>query len=973
MLELAHAIDPQRARDLQAELGDSASRAPLILLAAAFPPFTPGTAQLPMLERVIREGLQAPRRRLELLADAQTATERVPRGDAFARELRRFVWVERARIALRELLPPELGGAPIAVTAYELSLLAEVALELALTEAVRQTSAQYGTPLKSDGNLAAITAFGMGKLGGQELNAGSDVDLVFVYDTDDGSAGDLSLHEYWSRVVRRAVALLDTPSEDGLIWRVDLRLRPEGSGGPVANSVAATERYYETWGRQWERAALLRSRAVAGSFELGAVISREIFAPFVYRREVDPSIAATLLDMVERARIELSKSPERDLKLCRGGIREAEFFVQALQLVWGGRETSLQVPGTLRALSRLEGRGLVTAREARKLAEGYAFLRRLEHRVQWSTGVQTHLLPADTSELMKLGRSLGHADERALLAELAVIRERIQELFDSVVPGRAHHAAPSPFRALLAQLGDRERTRAEAERLFGHAEFGDHLLALARRPDDILGELTRERYPKLGDQLLHALSASSDPEQALRYLRAFFGRFLTPSAYVQALAEDDRALFRVVSVLGASRMVGDTLVARPELADAVVFGDAQVSDPIAAIEVELLAEERARNASARAEEREENFVAALRIAKRRVMLEVAVADLAGALNTREATGLLAELADEIVRRTAAFILGDQARGLCLIALGKFGGCELGYGSDLDVIFVFDPLYAPSRDEALSYYAARAQRILRLLTEPNAAGPGYALDTRLRPSGAQGLLVTSIGAFARYHGVDAPEARANGSQASMQATSSGAAWERQALLRARACAGDRRLGDRVIELARIAAYERGAPPVDELMRLRQRMEVELARERQGRFDLKTGRGGLLDVEFCVQYLQMRHGTDPRVRTTDTAAALSALHEHGYLERSLFLTLREGYRFLRRLEQRLHVITGASASLIDANSPTLNELGRSMGFSDEPGRNAGAQLTSRYEAVTNSIREAYLAALGRVEASPESRRQ
>jgi glutamate-ammonia-ligase adenylyltransferase len=959
MLDLARAIDAERARTLEAELGEAGRRAPLILLGAAFPPLTPSGYQVDALDRVVREGLQAPRRRPELMSDARTATLRAPRPDGFARELRRFVWAERARIALRELLPPELGGAPIAVTAYELSLLAEVALELSLGEAAHKAALEYGAPERADGTAAAICAFGMGKLGGSELNAGSDVDLIFVYDSDEGAAGELSLHEYWSRVVRRTVALIDTPSEDGLIWRVDLRLRPEGSGGPIANSVAATERYYETWGRQWERAALLRSRAVAGNAELGAVITREIFAPFVYPHRVDPTIASTLLDMVERSRLELSKHPDRDLKHCRGGIREAEFFVQALQLIWGGREPSVQVQGTWRALSRLESRGLVSAREARRIAEGYAFLRRLEHRLQWSTGVQTHALPTDRDALMKLGRTLGHADERPLLAELAAIRERIQELFDSILPGRAPNSQASRFRTLLACLPDRERTRSEAERLFGSAEFADHLLALARRPDDVLGELTRERHPELGDQLLAALSASSDPEQALRYLRVFFGRFVSPSAYVQALAADERALYRVISVLGASRMVGDTLVARPELADVLVFGDAQVSDPVAAVELELLAEERPRNASARREEREENFVSALRIAKRRVMLEVAVADLAGSLKTREATRLLTELANEIVRRSTGFILGDQARGLALIALGKFGGSELGYGSDLDVIFVFDPAYAPSRDEALPYFARRAQRIIRLLTQPNSAGPGYALDTRLRPSGSQGLLVTSIGAFARYHGVDAPEAHASDGS---QATSSGASWERQVLLRARACAGDRKLGERVVELAHAAAYERGAPPVEELMRLRQRMELELGRERPGRFDPKTGRGGLLDVEFCVQWLQMRYGKDARVRSTDTATALAALHEHGYLPRPLFFTLREGYRFLRRLEQRLRVLSGASPSLVDTASGGLNDVARSLGFLDEPGRSAGAELVSRYETVTSSVREAYLAALG-----------
>jgi glutamate-ammonia-ligase adenylyltransferase len=294
----------------------------------------------------------------------------------------------------------------------------------------------------------------------------------------------------------------------------------------------------------------------------------------------------------------------------------------------------------------------------------------------------------------------------------------------------------------------------------------------------------------------------------------------------------------------------------------------------------------------------------------------------------------------------------------VIALGKFGGRELGYGSDLDVIFVFDPDALAQPDEASHHFTRAAQRIIRLLSEPSVAGPGYELDTRLRPSGSKGMLVTSLGAFARYHGIVTPESATIGPSPS----SSGAAWERQALLRARFCAGDPTLGSRVLAVAEAAAYESGAPEVEEMHRLRLRMQHELGREHEGRYDLKTGYGGLLDIEFCVQWLQMRHGLDPRVRTTDTGLALEALVSAGYLDRSGFDLLREGYRFLRRLEQRIHVLTGSGSSVIDTRAAGLSELARRMGLADEPGHGAAEQLVEQYGLVTATVREAYLAALG-----------
>ncbi len=950
--ELCRAIDPERAAALRGDLGTQ----PLLhLLGTAFPALTPVTAwQRESLSDLLEQGFRANRTRADYMARLLAQVGTFSDLDALRENLRRAVWAERARIALRELLPAQLGGAPFFDAARELSELAEVSLEIALAESANHFAGRFGYPRRADGKNSSVVAIGMGKLGGYELNAGSDIDLCFVYDTDDGGS-ELSLHEHWSRVVRRAVQTLEEPTADGIVWRVDLRLRPEGSRGPLVNSLAASERYYETWGRLWERSAFIRSRAIAGDADLGAEFERSIITPFVYRRAVNPNVATSLAELLAQSRVELSQHPERDLKLGVGGIREAEFFVQALQLVWGGREVSVRVQGTLQALSRLRSRGLVSDREVGDLSSAYELLRRAEHVVQWATGVQTHDLPEHDADRERLARCLGYGDADAFATELAGRQARVHELFQSVLPEAPR--PPAKHHVFISHLGDApERVDEISASLFGSSEVGDHLVALAQRPDDLLGEVSRERHPELADNLVDAIAECPDPALAARTLRSFFARFTAPRAYVGALASDPIALRRLVTVLGSSAFVGDAVVSRPDLADELLFGGGAPPDASAVVTLEVSELSRTLAADADPFEARDRLIHGLRRAKRRVMVEVAVADLAGSLTTRQATRTLSQLADESLSQALHYELGSEAAGLSVIAVGKLGGCEIGYGSDLDVLFVFEPSKAPEGRDAQEFFVRAAQRIIRLISEPHPAGPGYELDTRLRPSGSHGMLVTSEQSFARYHGLGEP----GGARPAVQA--SGAPWERQALIRARACAGDRELGRRIEALAARAAYESGAPDVVEMHRLRMRMQRELAQERVDRFDLKLGRGGLLDVEFVAQWLQMRHGQDTRVRTPDTLLALEALASAGYLERRHYETFREAYEFLRRLEQRMHVLRGTSATSFEARGVGLRELARRMGFEGNATSLPREELLQRYADVSNSVRQSYLEVLG-----------
>ena len=954
---LAQQLDPERAELMSKALRGKPGADLGLVLGCAYPALEPQRPALfDAIANLSREGLTSRRLRLDILDRLNDAVASQPPGDAWQGALQRAVWLEKVRIALREVLPAKLGGAELSETARELAELADAVIEVALAEATAHVARRFGQPASREtGAPSELCVLGMGKLGGLELNAGSDIDIVFVYDSDEAE-GELTPHDFFTRVVRRLVAHIESTAPEGMIFRVDLRLRPEGSQGAIVNSLSAFERYYETWGRLWERAAMLRARPVAGSVALGAALEREVMLPFVYRREVDPNVAHGLADMVLRSRAELSAHPARDLKLGPGGIREAEFFVQTLQLIWGGKEPSLRVRGTLTALERLRLRGFVSDREARDITRAYVLLRRAEHAIQWATGIQTHLLPTEERDGQRLARVLGYPDSATFNAELDVLRGRVSEAFASLSPGVRERPRYARMALLLGEATDTttpwdELGRA-AQALFENTEVPDHLRALSRRPDGLLGAVTQQQYPDLADRVLEGLLECPDPEQAARYLRSVFARLSAPGAYVAALADDPRALSRLLTVLGSSGFVGEAIVTRPELLDIVLFGQGSVSDVHAAVAHQL--EDLGRQLEGlEPHEHDEALVGALRQVKSRVLVEVAIADLAGAMGTRQATRTLSALADEIMSTVVHHLLGD-ARGLCVIAVGKLGGREIGYASDLDLLFLYEPEAAPNPDEAAAYFSRHAQRIIRLLAEPHAGGPGYVMDTRLRPSGSHGLLVASVRSFASYHGLQETAAGVN----RPAGLSAGAAWERQALIRARFCAGDTALGARVMALATLAAYEGGPISAEEMHRLRLRMERELGRERPTRRELKVGRGGLLDIEFLAQWLQMQHGSDERVRTPDTGEALDALSARGYLARADYELLRDAYRFLRRLEQRIHVHRGDGTNWVDAQALGLSGLGRRMGFQHSPSKRAGEQLFERYVTVTETVRACYL---------------
>jgi glutamate-ammonia-ligase adenylyltransferase len=977
---LADACDARASAAIRAEIGaaDELALAAACALGAAYPSLRHRVVRdFPALATIVREGIRAPRRRSELwrrlLAACRPGAERVDPATLelaeVRRGLRRGTAIERMRIALRELDP----DVELDETAREWSALASAQLEIALAEARAHVERRFGAIRGAEGQRIGFVVLGLGKLGGAELNAGSDVDLIFLHETDDGlacsswppsaddEANGVRPFDAFVKVAQRLTATIDEHDDDGFCARVDLRLRPEGGSGPLVNSVSAALSYYETFGRAWERAALLRAAPVAGDRAVGEHALTEL-SPFVFRRRVDPSIADDMHEMVRRGRVELSDDVERDLKLGEGGIRETEFFVQTLQLIWGGRDPAVRSTNTLAGLRRLRTRGYVTDREARDLEAGYLFLRRVEHRVQIASGVQTHLVPPEGDERERLARSLGFASSAEFWAALERVRGRVAERFASLRPGgRAVRTAKDDridalLRAIDAapeggELGDRDAALA-AEPLAGP------LQALARRPLSPIGGLTRERHPRFARGLVGGILDAADPDLAAGLVRTFFERLAPPGVdtYVRAFEADDRALARFVGLCGASAYLARSLVGHPERVDLVLFAS-QGGVPDERRGVALLDGELAALSEAERDD-PEAFVGALRRARGVLELEVGMRDLAGEIGVREAGRAMSALAEATLEAATTFALQEAARrrklelplhGLAVIAMGKLGGLEIGYGSDLDVVFVYDPQVLAKAGidpiDAEELCGRAATRVIRLISAPHHDGPGYELDTRLRPSGEQGALVVSLEAFRGYHlGREDRPAVAHD-------------WERQALLRARACAGDAHVGEAAVAIAHRAAYDEGPVDPAELLRMRRRLEDELARERPGRFDPKLGKGGLADVEFAVQFLQMRAGGDARVRSPETLAALAGFEEVGLIDPARAATFRDGYRFLRRVEQRARIVHASRSAYLEADAPGLLTLARSLGYRDRE-RAAGEQLLDAYREITGEVRRVFL---------------
>lgn len=904
--------------------------------------------------------------------------------------LRRLRASEMLRIAARDLS----GRADVETTMRELTNLAEAALEAAVRVCEAQLRRRYGTPWvegidgrKTEGEFAVI---GMGKLGAGELNFSSDIDLLYVYSssrgaTEGGAPGEsLALHPFYVRLSEQVTRAIGEVTAEGFVFRVDLGLRPDGNRGQLANSLAACEVYYSSWGETWERSALLKARRVAGSQSLGEELFR-VIAPILYRKTLDLGTVEDMRAMKQRIDLETRRrpSPTWNLKLGRGGIREVEFVVQSLQLVHAGRVPPLRVQGTLEALGRLKEAGLLDERDAEDLREAYRFLRTLEHRVQMVEDRQTHLLPTRLRDLERLARSAGFDDGQgnsvlgAFEERLQHHRSRVQGVFDRLLAERGEEETEDQVDREVRELVELDLPVEEQEQRLGQLGFEDPASAVARlvwlREPPASADLSvrsRRLLRAHGPVFLQEILRAPDPDRALTHLERFFSSTHARYTLFTVLAAHRETLRLLIRLFGTSDYLSESFIRHPELLDSLVLSSyATVGKTRAEMDQEL------GQALAEAGDVEERLNA-LRRYKRGEVLRVAFNDLSGTLGRAEVSAQLSCLAEACLAAALTIAReelderfggsgdpstpGGTAR-FAVLGMGKLGGREIDYHSDLDIIFVFDPpgeTHGGSRGRRISnfeYFAKLAQRIISIMTLRTTEGSLYEIDTRLRPSGNAGPLVTGLESFERYH---AESART---------------WERQALIKARSVAGDPQLGRRLEQTARRFAYDQAWDPAvaEEVARVRRRMELEIAKEKPGLYNLKTGRGGLVDVEFAVQLLQLRYGKEGEMlQAPNTQVALAALRRSGHLGAREAKDLEQGYTFLRTLEDRLRLLHNRSTSELETSGPELEQLARRLGYADAPGQSASKALIEEYRRHTGRIRDIYEHIVGQGAATPEA---
>jgi [glutamine synthetase] adenylyltransferase / [glutamine synthetase]-adenylyl-L-tyrosine phosphorylase len=825
-------------------------------------------------------------------------------------EIRRRV---TADIAARDLT----GETDVAQVARELAALAEGVLSGVLAAVHRQHA--------GDDPQVRIGVIGMGKLGGHELNYVSDVDVMFVHEAVDGADEAVAAREA-TQVVTRLLALCNASTTMGRAYEIDPTLRPEGRAGALSRTPASFVAYWDRWAKTWEFQALLKARPVAGDRALGASLL-EAAVRYVWPDDLDPGVIAEIREMKGRveAKPEVQRHGERQVKLGPGGLRDIEFAVQLLQLVHGRLDDSLRLTGTLPALEALAAGGYVADEDAATFADAYRLLRTVEHRLQLAHERRTHTIPDDEDRQEWLARSLGYrangeATARApFLRELRRVQAQVRDLHAKLFyrPLLETHAAVS------RDVGD--VTRPEAVRVLGEDAALERLRLLGFRDARaalrdvraLTGGMSRKArtMQAILPVLLADLAETPDPDTGLRMLRTLVDAQGPSSELVGHLRDVPPAAALLARVLGTSEVAGELLLAHPQGIEWLTDRDVLTQSRTRAETVKL--------ALGRLEW--QDTTAALRRFKRHELLRIVLRDLDGDVGVTGVGEELANLADACLEAalaaaveevTAERGLDAPAARLVVLGMGRYGGRELHYVSDLDVIFVHAPADEVDDRDAGSFAVAVAERVISSLGRITAEGTAFEVDADLRPEGRNGPLSRSLTSMAAYHDRWADP------------------WEHQAAVKARVAAGDRALGDRLLDVLRPYAYpqEFGEADATAMRRMKARIERErLPKRGDPQRHLKLGPGGLSDVEWVVQLLQRRHGGRVHVvRSASTATAIDALEDAELLGHRDADWLRDGYRFLSRIRNGLYLLRQRNVDVLPTQPDVLERLARALGY-------------------------------------------
>ena len=841
-------------------------------------------------------------------------TETIGDEDGLKRALRRL----RQRV-MAALIVRDLGDqAPLTEVFETMTALADVTTNRALDFLHRQLAAQFGEPLDAQGKPQRLIVIGMGKLGGRELNVSSDVDYIFVYPEDGETAGApdsgrrIEIFDFFTRLGKKLIAAIGEITGDGQVFRVDMRLRPNGDSGPLVCSLVSLENYFVAQGREWERYAWIRARVMNEGDNLQPewdAALQHIVRPFVYRKYLDFGAINAMRDLHAQIRREVARRDRAEhIKLGPGGIREIEFMAQVFQLIRGGCDAALRIRPTLQVLPLLTERRLLPADSKEELIEAYCFLRRLEHRLQYVEDAQTHMLPTTEAERKQMAHSMGFADWPSLLAVLEAHRQRVARHFEAIF------SDPEDGTHVLAGLWFEQTEYDEALKIVENLGFLQPAVMLERlrvfrasAKYQQLQATIRERLDAIGPRLIEAAAATKTPDATWSRGLDLIETIGRRGAYFALLQQHPQALSKVAEIIGSSAWAASFLMRYPILLDEVI--DPRLYDEANDWEG-FKRDLNARLASEAGDTEREMDI--LREEYHAQVFRLLAQDIAGLQTVERLADHLTQLADIVVQTTLNLCWNhlrerhpnpEQAPKFAVIAYGKLGGQELAYGSDLDLVFLHDDP-EPNVGEL---YARLVRRMSTWLSSQTSAGQLFETDFRLRPNGDAGLLVCSVEAFREYQ------------------QSKAWVWEHQALTRARFCAGDPEVGQRFEDIRReILRQPRDLTKLrDDVLEMRRRMLDTHASNSREVFDIKQDPGGLVDVEFIVQFLVLghAHAHESLCNNLGNIALLRMAAELGLIPRHLAEQVRDIYRDYRRM-QHAHRLDGVRGARIERHSQRRN---------------------------------------------------
>jgi glutamate-ammonia-ligase adenylyltransferase len=932
---------------------------------------------LDMVRLPLRSSPSRAEMRQQLEAEVAAAFE----DSAVLRAFRRFRRRQVIRIGTNDIVRDR----PLEEITRDLSRVADTSLEVALAAARQQIGRRFGEPFTTAGQPARCVVLAFGKLGGKELNYSSDIDLMFLYDDEGATRGrrinSIANSEFFGRVVSEVVRYLSAHTDSGQAYRIDLRLRPEGHRGPLARSLASTLAYYDTLARTWERQALIKLRPVAGDARLGEEFLKGI-EPFVYRKYLSFAEINEIKAIKRRIEHKTGRdgASDTEVKTGHGGIRDVEFTIQFLQLLNGGDLPGVRQRNTLKALQALEEAGCLTDQEYHILDSTYRFLRKTEHRLQLMFDLQTHRLPEGRDELRKLALRMGYADPaddpldlflRDYREKTDLNRKILDHLLHDTFRDEGEQAEPETD-LILDPTPDPETVQA----VLGRYPFRDvqgayqNLVQLAQESVPFLStRRCRHFLASIAPHLLRALAQTPDPDMALVNLEKVSASLGGKAVLWELFTFNPPSLKLYVELCAWSQFLSEILINNPgmldELLDSLVLNQPRTREELRQQLADLT----------RGAADPEPILHSFHDTE---LLRIGVRDILGKDTLRETTAALSDLAEVLLGQVADLQLApqrqrygvpllaegpraDQPSRYVLLGLGKLGGREMSYQSDLDLILVYEgdgqtaPPPGASRFDRFDltdnfhFFTELARRIIKATSYMGPMGRLYQVDMRLRPTGRSGSLVIPLGEFQRYY-------EGGGAQL----------WERQALTRARLVYGDAEFGREVLAAVQAATYQGPWRPelVDEIREMRERLEASGSQR-----DLKRGFGGIVDVEFLVQLFQLKYGRAvPALRTPNTWEALDALQGAGLLSEGEYATLRGCYDFLRLVESRLRIVHNLSLDEVPERPEDLEKLARRLGFEPEGGAGAAERFLSELDWKLAKTRALFLTLVARERNTP-----